>query len=133
MEMIALVLLLTLLKLVQSGGLKSFTETRMGCYSALALAKASQCPDMFYYKEETVHRVAHALRSRGKTHLGMGFQNLLVIGENLYIKYLKRMRVEVLSRKILGEMVENAMEMSVREYIPTVTEVNVLQYKPVPL
>ena len=128
--MIAPVLIIAMLKLVQSGGLRNFPDVRMGCYSALVLAKTSQCPDLFYYEEEKVHKVAHFMRTRGK-HFGMGLQRLQVIAEELYIKYLKRMRAEVLNRKSLAILVENMTGKNVREYLPTITQINVLHYTPV--
>ena len=123
---------LALLKFGQSGGLTEYPSERMFCYTALVLALETRNFELIHYDEATAHEIANSMRMQRK-HLGMGLQRLAWISEDRYVKYLGRMRAEVLRREIMENFVRNltAVPVYVREYVPNITEVDVLHYKPV--
>lgn len=125
-----IVFLLALLNLVQSGAVSDYPDDRVFCYTALVLAKHCQYPERLCYEEGTVHKIEHLLRVQGK-QLGPGFQLLLSISEERYIKYLGRIRELIINRKSMGRLVQGITRNSVREYLPTFTEVDAFRYEPV--
>ena len=129
--MFAVIFLLAFVKLVQSDALDDYPEDRVFCYNALVLAKPCQSQERFLYDEGTVHRVANSLRIRGRQLDGPGFQRILKISEEGYAKYLSVMRVLMLSRKSMGNVVENLREKNFRDYLPDETDVAMSLYKPV--
>ena len=129
-EMISLLFLVAFVKLVQSGTLNNYADDRRFCHIALTMAKPCQFPELFLKEEGTVHKIASTMRIQAR-QLGPGFKRLLMISEERYIKYLKRMKVLMLSRRNMGKFVEDLSEKNVRDYLPSTTEVDVFQYQPV--
>ena len=129
--MVLIFFLLALLKFAQAGSLKDYADDRKFCHFALALALETRSSELYFSDEDAVHTIADSMRFW--KHLGPGFQALESLLREIYIKYLERVRVEVLSRKNLGKLVENvlAIPIYVREYLPTMSEVDVFHYKPV--
>ena len=126
-----MLIFLSLLKLVITSSLKNYTDDRILCYKALALAKICQCPKLFYYDEAEVHRKVFSLRLQGKAYRSSAFKEVLVLTEKRYLGYVQKVNEKNLGIERVGVWVNKKTKENARGYLPRVTKINVFQYAPV--